>query len=266
MPSPSKNRLAAGALLLACAARLVAGEADERAVARLWTQHLAASNRHAEAAAACRAAEPALAASPLLPVCRGIQAWHLLKAGATQDAVAVLGRLTEGASPSVAPAAELMANRWLTRLDRERVRVALRGAYRKDVQYPVTLERLRKLPGGEALPLADRWGQPWKYAPVAFAGLAAQRFALESVRMGGASDLDGALAQPHAVPADIAPVRLMGDSGARLVEFTTGDAAAPRKAVVGEGGDVGRYTLAYVGDRILVLSDSDRWTVLAMPP
>lgn len=265
MRSPSKIRHAAAALLLACAVRLPAGEADERALARLWTQHLAASNRHAEAAAACQSAESTLAGSPLLPVCRGLRAWHLLKAGATQEAASVLGQLTEGAAPAAAPAAELMAKRWLTRLDRERVRAALRLAYRKEVQYPAALERLRKLPGGDLLPYEDRWGQSWKYEPRPLAGLPGQSFVLESARMGGASDLAAALAAPGAVPADLVPVRLMDDGATRLVEFSTGG-DAKRKAIAGEGGEVGRCVLAYIGARILVLSDSDRWIVLAMPP
>ena len=251
--------------LFFCGRNARAGESEERVLWELWKLHGLESN-HVAVAAGCRKAEKDLGASPLAAVPRGLLAWHLLKTGSTSNAeVAATAMLTPGASPVEQAAAE-MAKRWLTRFDRERVRAALREVFKRDIRYPETLDAVGKLPPELRPPMQDRWGRAWKYGPAALPhikGVQNSSFGIESPVLGPDSDLAAFGRQPYPEAPGLKPVAVSTE-GARTVTFETTDARRDR-VVLGEGTAHKNVTLAYIGDRILVLSDGDHWFVIARP-
>jgi hypothetical protein len=158
-----------------------------------------------------------------------------------------------------------MARRWLTRLDREAVREALRAYYATHVRFPEFLDSLGKLKGCEKTPLADRWNKPWRYRLTAFdrvRGLTAQRYSLDSPSLGEASDLTAALARPYAGGITLEPLEVSADGSRPTVTVAV---AGGGKAVLMEGTATDGVTLAYVGARLLVFTDGDHWRVVPRP-
>jgi hypothetical protein len=261
----STHRIVAAAALWLGAAGSHAGE---RELWALWSQHLAATNAaaHVVVAESARRYEAALPADAFLPVVRSLAAWHWLQAGRTEDARAALEAAlapTHTAGP-LGEAAAGMAQRWLTRLDRDRVREALRVHYAAKVRFP---ERLDELRGPAAPPLADRWGKPWVYRLTRFEkvrGLAAQRYILESGTLGAASDLAAALREPYAGRLRLTAERVLTADGRLAVQFRTLD-APPRDVTLTEGTAAGSVRLARVGESLLVLCDEEAWLVLRRP-
>lgn len=242
-----------------------AAESDEKFVWDAWKQHQGESNTHAAVIAACQQAQQACPTNPLLPVIQGLAGWHLLQLGKTNAAAAAFEALlaAPAASPLATAAAE-MARRWLTRLDREQVRRALQLVYKRDIAYPPTLDALQKLPANQALPLKDRWNAPWKYGLVEFKrikGVSGQAYTLESSTLGAAgSDLAGALKQP---PLARIPLKPIAAASGTVTFKTTGD--SPQKVMLSEGAQTENVTLAYLGAKIMILTDGDFWLVLPNP-
>ena len=95
--------LLAGALWLGCA--FVVRAADEDALQDLWKQHTATPDDHDALIKACGEFAQAHAGDPLLPVVRGLEEWHRLKAGQkaewqqmlTADLALPAGALNDGA-------------------------------------------------------------------------------------------------------------------------------------------------------------------------
>ena len=164
-----------------------------------------------------------------------------------------------------------MGRRWLTRLDREKVRNALAAYYRNAIEYPINLQPLKKtMPSAKesTLPLADRWGAPWQYQLAAFKiikGTRGQRYLLQSKTLLESSDLAKALERPYADRILLQPVALtISGNGAQNVVFQTpGD--QPEKILLSEGGQAAGVTLAYIGAHILILCDGDHWRVVTKP-
>jgi hypothetical protein len=262
------------AVCLAWSAAAPVARADangERALWTLWARHQAevTNLNYTAVVAASRQFDSQPGSAEFLPISRGLAAWHLLKAGATDDAVRVLQVMQAPASTgTVEAAAQTMSLRWLTRLDREKVRDALKAFYVEHVAYPDTLDELRKMKKGPAAPATDRWKKPWHYQLAKFKRLAKlhdQRYELESTTLPGRSDLKQALAAPYAQRINLRPVQMTkaGD-GKPAVTFETG-AAPARKVVLTEGTESDGIGLVYVGDTILILTDGDCWQILQRP-
>ena len=186
-------------------------DAPERALWTLWTLHqqaLASADRQ-PVLAACERLSAAQPPGPLAAVGRGIAAWHQLKMGNTNEAVRLLKAMVESPDPDpLARAGSAMARRWLTRLDREQLRAALKAYYLAHIRYPDSLEALAAWKPSEPLPLTDRWRQPWRYRLAAFErvrGLSAQKYVLESPALAGSSDLAAALTRPYAGAIGLRP-------------------------------------------------------------
>jgi hypothetical protein len=243
-----------------------AADEQDHALA-LWRAQIQSPSNHAAHASAWRSAERQFSSGGLRPMFRGFAAWHLLKAGATNDATTVLEAMSLGKATHLEQAGAEMARRWLTRLDREKVRLALRAQYQKEVAFPVTIEPLRALPEAQRPPLADRFGSPWQYSIDGFKairGTRGQRYRLLSAALGPTSDLAVALARPYGAEATPPkPVRRVssGAGGEAAFMFEAG----AERPVVSVGAKVAGWTLAWASDRMLVMSDGDYWALVAPP-
>lgn len=239
---------------------------DETGLWQVWVSQTNAATDHAAVAQACAAFRSKAPTDALAVVAQGLEAWHLLKAGKTNEAVQLLGPMVALSGDAMQKAGAEMARGWLTRLDREAVRAALKRAYQKDVEFPATLERIKTLKKMSMPPFEDRWGQAWSYQTTELAtikGTPRQRYVLESTRLGAESDLTGALAVPYGSRITVAPVRVMGGEGAgETVEF-----AAPggKSGALTVGTGMEGVTFAFNGKSIIVLADRDHWRVVARP-
>ena len=264
-----------------------ASEAQEKSLWALWNLQTNKPAQHKTIVAACQQMQKTSPTNPLLPVFQGLAAWHNLRLGKTNEAFAIFSKMA-AVAPAMAPATPTMTagakmgRRWLTRLDREKVRSALAVYYRNAIEYPINLHPLKKtMPGsadvsrrsglakGDApLPLTDRWGTPWQYQLAAFKIIKVapgQRYRLQSKTLLKTSDLAAALERPYAGRILLQPRSLViSGSGAQNVVFQTpGD--RPEKILLSEGGQATGVTLTYIGVHILILCDGDHWRVVIKP-
>ena len=148
-----------------------ASEAQEKSLWALWNLQTNKPTQHKAIVAACQQMQKTSPTNPLLPVFQGLAAWHNLRLGKINEAFAIFSKMVAPAT-AVAPATPTMTagvemgRRWLTRLDREKVRSALAAYYRQAIEYPINLQPLKKMTIGA--PLTDRWGTPWQYQLAAF--------------------------------------------------------------------------------------------------
>ncbi len=252
-----------------CLVALLAGPArgaDEVAFWNLWKTHLAGTSKHKEAIAACDAFERNNPGDAFIVVARQFKAWHLLKQGRNEKAIALLTPLMKSGAKGLEKAASDLARGWLTRLDREIVKNALQEVYKHEVAYPEKLNVWKRGATG-APPLADRWGRSWDYRLTGFSripGLRNQKYGLRSILLGDVSDLDAALALPYAAQISLRPLSLRHvASGPPLVEFETDTDGGKATLAVGRRHE--RTLFAYMGDRIILVADYTHWKVLPKP-
>ena len=240
--------------------------ADENGLWQIWVNHTNAAPDHVAIAQACEAFCVKTPADPLSFVAKGLGAWHLLKADKTNEAARLLEPMAVLSSNALEKAGAEIARSWLTRIDREMVRVALKRVYLRDVEFPFSLDTIKNLKGVKQPPITDRWNQPWSYKPAelpTIKGSYRQRYALESSRLGSNSDLAQSLAVPYASRITIKPVRTMDSGGAvETVEFTL---PTQKNALLMVGTEIDGVTFAFAGKSIIVLSDNDYWQVLQKP-
>lgn len=246
-----------------CCSSFAARAAEEAALMALWKQHTEAPDAHEAMIKACRTFASTHSGDPLLPVARGMEAWHLLRCGRQDEAVQILTSDLSLPPGPVTDGARRMAQAWMTRLDRDLVTAALRAYYRKHVAYPKTLDQL---PVEGRPPLMDRFGKPWSYKLTGLAkvpGFEDQKYSLQSAALGDQSDFKAALALPHAsqlvaVPQEV--IATPGSSG-QAVKFQVGGTSV----LLGVGQATGSLRLAFVGDKILVICDDSAWKILPRP-
>jgi hypothetical protein len=242
---------------------------EGRFLVAFWEKQAAASNDCEAVITLCKSIAANAPANPLLPVVRGVQAWHELSAGRTNEATATLQSMLVAGDAPVAVAANTMARRWLTRLDREKVRLALSAYYAEHVGFPASLDALKPFPPDRRPPMTDRWNRPWQYRLASFArlqGLSDQRYELLSTELGSDSDLKTALAAPRddrGLP--LRPVRVINrQEGQSAVEFRSAG-TPPRKTIVAEGSRVDNLHFVKLMDLSALLSDGDRWWFVELP-
>lgn len=245
---------------------------DEKALWSLWQQHLAADDPAAVVAACGEFAEKNGPTDALRPVALEIAAWHLFKAGRHADAVRLLEPLTRHNGTEPAETAAFVARAWLTRVDREAVKTALKTYYHREIEFPPTLAALES----SDVPMTDRWGDPWQYRLTGFKhlkGMPAQKYELRSPTLGAASDLHEALDIPYAERITLTPRRLVSGQGATtVVEFVPSTASpdAPEHAgqsavYIALGAKLGSIFFPYMGPRLILLSDGNHWKPMARP-
>jgi len=196
---------------------------------------------------------PAAAAEPEL-VTRGKQAWQLLQDGQPAAATRQWESMLSASTDPLPQAANEMARRWLTRLDRETVKAGLRAVYAKKIEYPNHLVGLT--------PLTDRWGQPWDYEitkPKFITGISKQTYRLESKTLGSASDLAAALAIPYGSRITLQPVRI--ESG--IATFRAPGQTQP--VLLSPGTSYGGITFVEPAGAMLLLTDGDHWLLVPAP-
>lgn len=239
-------------------------EPNERGLWDLWREGTNSAFQASEVAALCQQFKAASPKDPLVVVVSGFEAWNHLKRGNQGEAIKIFNSMLVEREPVTAlqRAADKMARSWLTRLDREQVAAALKQIYLQNIEFPASLEALKTLKTKALPPMADRWGKPWEYRLASsIKGMESQRYVLESSMLVAHSDLKKELVLPYADGMQMTPVRLV--VGVKeTVEFRTNDG---QSAVRQLGSESSRVTLAYLGSRILVLSDGNHWSVMAKP-
>ena len=226
-------------------------------VARAISAHAAPD----EAIEICQKALNAPAAlGSWLPAVKTFAGWNLLRVGRKADAARIfesaLLKSTAGAKVTpLARAADRMARRWLTRLDSESVRTALRSYYAQQIAYPEALEAV--FAAGADLPTKDRFGDAWNYSradSTAVAGLQGQFFSLTSKSIGRTTPLKKALK----LSAEYSPLLVKPDLKRSVIEFRA-DEKGP-KGIAQEGGrSVNGFRLVKIssGGRFALMTDED---------
>ena len=254
--------LGLGGPMLACAA-----SPSETAFLALWKIHAATNNDPATVRAACRQYLEGHRDDPYAPVVLSIDAGQALCARQTGDAAAIFTNLLTGGTGPVADAARTMAERGLTRLDRERVKAALTAYYAVHVVFPETLAAL-SADNRNPPPATDRWGKPWRYRLAAYMelrGLQGQRYVLESPALGATSDLAGYLKQPFVSAANVKALRVLpAAAGHAIIEFAFGE-PKPGKVILAEGASYNGINFVRQASSFVLLSDGDRWLVADLP-
>ena len=249
-------------VMAVCGLSFTARAAEEDALLALWKQHTATPDDHEAVVKACQDFSAAHAADPLLPMVRGLEAWHRLRAGRRGEALQIFAADLAAPPGPVTDGARRVAQGWMTRGDRDQAAAALQVYYRKQVAYPKTLDQL---PVDGRPPLSDRFGKPWNYKLTGFGkvpGFVDQKYSLQSVVLGDASDFKGALALPYATRIVAVPQQVIAAPGnTQAVKFTV--AGSP--AVVGVGQAAGDLYLAFVGAKLLVVCDYTHWKILPRP-
>ena len=258
-------------IALICAAVFVssARAVNEAALLELWQQHLASPDDHEAIIKACESFSIANPGDPLLPVARGIEAWHHFRASRTPDGLRMIEPYLAAPPGPVTDSARALAQGWLTRLDREKVAAALQLYYRKEIAYPKTLDQLArhpKIPADAQPPFTDRFGKPWTYRLIGFGkvqGFADQKYSLQSPTLGDLSEFKTALQTPYASRIIAVPIQVVAAPGNTVaVKFNLPGKSA---AVVGLGQATGDLHLAFVGSQIIVVCDYTHWKVFPKP-
>ncbi|MCS7048989.1 MAG: hypothetical protein NZ483_06825 [Verrucomicrobiae bacterium] len=190
------------------------------------------------------------------PVALGQRAWEQLRAGDLAAATATFQSMLTTNTDPLAQAGDLMARRWLTRLDREKVKTTLHAYYAQHLEYPATLPP-------NIQPPHDRWGIPWRYERTTtrfVRHLTNQTYRLESVRLGELSDLAAALRVAYGQRIQLQPTRRDGQT----VTFTLPGRAQP--IVLSVGASFDGVDLAAVTTNTVILTDGDHWKTLPLPP
>ena len=246
----------------------MANEVEDRQLLAFWERRAPSVPDPAASIEVCRKEMANQPNSMYLPVIRGVMAWHELAAGRTEDGAATLKTMLTDQKDPLSLAANTMACRWLTRLDRERVRKALSDHYTRAVAYPSSLAPLLALPENQRPPAVDRWNQPWLYRLASFKrlpGLSDQRYDLRSCALDSESDLKEAKAIPYVAPTNLIPVKVISRSeGPAAVEFQA-PGTPPRRMVLTEGTRAGRLYFVRLVAQSVLLSDGDRWHLVPLP-
>lgn len=249
---------------------------DEDAFIPLWSLHRQTPDQHEAVVTACReaaqqrAADGAPRLGRYLPVARTLEGWRLLKLARTNEAVAAFESVltSQPASDAIARAADTLARRWLSRLDREAVVAALQAYHRENVEFPTDLTAFAPWPPARQPPLRDRLGQPWSYRLASFKRLktvSRQQYTLFSSAIGAeTSALAAALRLPYPAP----PIAFVPRNAAApaLVEFRIGAAPAVQTAILQEGDCAAnlRFVALDSQTRFVLLCADDFW-LAALP-
>ena len=241
----------------------------ETALLALWERHLDAPDDPLVIARDARDWLNDHAGTAWAPMVRTLMGWRLLQAGQRQEAAQVLESVAAVTRDHpVDRAAVSMARRWLTRLDRERVREALKAHFAREVAYPATLDALRLPSDKPAPPRVDRFGAPWGYRLEPFSrisGLASHRYRLQSRALGETSDLIEALRRPYPA-ADAVRIRRQVSQRPLAIEFEiTLPDQPPETVTLAEGGRSGGLRFVTRGAGFALLTDQDDYWLVVRP-
>lgn len=161
---------------------------QELAFLSVWKPHQRDINDHDAVIQATRKVEHF---GEFLPAVKTLAAWHLLASGNEKDAIrffeSALIKSKNKASTPIARHADIMARRWLTRLEIRKVDAALKRYYVGNVEFPSSLSPVLSLPPPMTPPKTDYFDDAWNYRLGEFSrltGLKAQRYVLYSKTLG----------------------------------------------------------------------------------
>ena len=243
---------------------------EEAALIVVWKVHLENTNDHAKVLAACEDFRKKSTNSVFRPVCDGLAAWHALQINEPAAAVSLLEPMLKSQGDALGKVVNTMAKRWLTRLDREKVKLALKRLYRQNIEFPPSLDAMKSLPEADQGPFVDRWKQTWIYRLAEFKSpqfknLRGQKYELQSAALKTDSDLAAALKAPYAARLSLKPSKLLSASpGKETVEFVTSD-ENPKKVILTAGTESEGMSFPFAGTGMLILSDGDYWAILPRP-
>lgn len=243
---------------------------QEDAFMKAWGAHARAPQDHKAVINACQSVmDKSSTLGDFLPAVKTLAAWHLLAAGNQADAVRIFESAlsAERAAKPIARYADILARRWLTRIDHEATVKALKAYYTDNVEYPTSLAPLLNLPKDKAPPKTDRFGDPWVYATEAFSKLTGtpnQRFTLYSKNVGAKTT------KINAFPFDSygrksASIIARKTISPLSVEFETITEGGPQRGVATESGLINgiRFLKLDSDNRFALMIDSecDFWVV-----
>ena len=247
---------------------------QDAAFLRVWNAHAAEGADHMKVVAVCQSVmDKASTLGEWLPAVKTIAAWHLLAAGKESDAVRVFESAVtkETSTKPVARFADIMARRWLSRIDAQSVSKALRKYYAAHVAYPSSLAPVlnAKLPP----PAKDRFGDAWVYRLETFSriqGLESQKFALFSSTIGKESmPLKPTLRKGYAPGYAATLISVKALNNTQMAEFeATSPGNAAQKGLTNEGGRaVNGVRLIKVGSdkRFALMIDVGDFWIMARP-
>lgn len=242
--------------------------ADEEGLVGVWRQHMAALENHDLVIKACGAFVAAHPADPLVPVVRGIEAWHKLCDGRRSEASSIWEADLSLPSTPLNDCARRLACGWMSRFDREKVVEALQAYYRKEVAYPKELAQIGNHPALKnetRVPETDRFGKPWNYVLTGFEktkGFKDQKYSLRSPVLGELSELKMAEKLAYGSRIVAVPQRVVTiPNNAMAISFSVGSGVL--LSMLGPG--AGDLHLAFIGNKILVVCDHTHWKILPRP-
>lgn len=271
MPDATPHRLLASLAVSLVSLSLSAATPQEEAFIRVWSVHSRTPQDHKAVIEACQSVmDKSSTLGDYLPVVKTLAAWHLLAGGNTSDATRIFESALatdKSTSKPLARYADIMARRWLTRLDCGQVEKALKAYYTDNVEYPASLAPLQSLAKDKVPPKNDRFGDPWVYKTEAFSKLtkvANQRFALSSKNLGNrATKLTPALLGAYG--KKIASVIGRKTLTPLTVEFETVTDAGAQRGIASENGLINgiRFLRMDSDNRFALMIDSecDYWIV-----
>jgi len=239
-------------------------EASEARLLALWSAHLEKIEDHPGAIKACNGFEVETQRDPLMGICRGIAAWHLMKAANTNEAKKILAKMESEGVGVIGKTEQTMARRWLSRYDIEDVKRTLKRLYLKNIAYPETLDSIRTLPQDQRAPLVDRWGVPWAYSLGGFkelTGMKNQKYRLQGARLGKYSNIGEALALPYGENIKLKPLSTGSGESVLFQQTTEGG----KQVSLSPGKNLDGVEFVYYGKTIIILSDGDHWAVFPKP-
>ena len=130
-------------------AAVAATPQQEAAFVSVWAVHTRSLDDHAAVIDACqRVMDKTSTLGEYLPVVKTLAAWHLLAAGKESDAARLFesALVTDKAPQPIERIADIMAKRWLTRLDIRKVDAALKAYYTEHVEFPASLSPVLSMP------------------------------------------------------------------------------------------------------------------------
>ena len=266
------------------AAAMVVGAAPaDDAFAAVWREHRALTNDHDRAitvfreALARRNADGSAALGRYAPIVQTLEGWRWVAKRNTAEAERAFtaALMTSGSRDAAANAADWVARRWLTRLDRERVVEALKAYYGSNVIYPDTLAGLSTLPPDKQPPKTDRFGKAWQYSPAAMRRIrvgANQTYTLTSAELKESSALKDFFTKAYPSPAMAfrpsgqGAVEVRGELGGARgqgVGASDGNASGGMEilGIIREGMQISGFQLATVDadGRFAIITDGDFW-------
>ncbi|MBN2302652.1 MAG: hypothetical protein JXN60_09065 [Lentisphaerae bacterium] len=238
---------------------------DEKTLWSIWKMNSDNSDDHKNIINACAKFKKSARSDPFTVVTDGIAAWHYLKIGNRTAATELLTpALSTRSTTTLNKIAAYIARTWLTRIDMEIVKQALEIVYHEEIEYPATLDKLKEFTVKQP-PMTDQWGDPWIYKLVSLKYLTninGQKYEIESRTLRHNSDLSTALNIPYAAKISLKPSSLGRDN--TTVRFVTTDDTRQDIYIALDSTREG-ITVAYIGDKLLIISDGNHWAVMPKP-